>query len=342
MSCFKILLRFKSSSTTTLNPISDLNPTNIASKMDSTDAAIGTGQNSPTPSPAEPSAKNTAEAEDSLSSVSTSTLGLSSNKPAETLKGQGTLAKEDIIANMDSKEMAPTPTAVHPAETLSELRKVTIVIFLSLWAFCSTMTIAIISPALPYVQKDLDTSQQAVNSSVSVATFVSGLAPLFWAALSDARGRKFVYLVTGPIMIVASICGYWTPNIAVFYVIRIVQQAAGSAVVSTASGSIADIFPRERLAGQLANMYLGMSAGPTVGPLIGGLITQSLGWRWTFIFSGIFAFVIWTCVALIVPETLKKKPPPPPGTKVDNVIVKAFKSLLYNRYPFVFFIVSLS
>lgn len=228
-----------------------------------------------------------------------------------------------------AQETSAAPPA-GPAPELSEARKNLIVLVLALYAFCSTATIGVLYPALPLVQKDLNTSQQAVNSSVSVSSFVSGLAPLFWAAVSDVRGRRFVYLCTGPILIASSIAGYWTPNIAVFYIIRIIQQAAGSAVVSTASGSIADIFPREKLAGHLSYMYLGMSAGPTFSPLFGGLIVQASSWRWTFVFAGMLAAVVWTGVALIVPETLKKKPVEP-GVKQDNVIVKAFKSLLFNR-----------
>ena len=133
----------------------------------------------------------------------------------------------------------------------------------------------------------------------------------------------------------SSIVGYWTPNIAVFYVIRIVQQIAGSAVLSTAGGTVADIFPGEKIAGNLGYIYLGMSAGPTVGPLIGGLITQASSWRWTFVFSGCFAAVIWVGMYFIVPETLRQKPIPE-GQKQKNIFVKVGYSLLYNRFPFVF------
>jgi len=82
--------------------------------------------------------------------------------------------------------MAPAPAVIStpaPATVLSETRKRGIVFMLAAYAFCTTLSIAIISPALPLVQEDLDTSQQAVNSSVTVSTFVSGLAPLFWAVL---------------------------------------------------------------------------------------------------------------------------------------------------------------
>jgi MFS family permease len=66
-----------------------------------------------------------------------------------------------------------------------------------------------------------------------------------------------VFLISGPILIVSSIAGYWTPNIAVFYVIRIVQQAAGAAVVSTGSGTLADIYQRNELASVLGTFYVG-------------------------------------------------------------------------------------
>ncbi|KAI9033446.1 major facilitator superfamily domain-containing protein [Hyaloraphidium curvatum] len=214
-------------------------------------------------------------------------------------------------------------------------RRAGILAVLTAWAFCGSVSNAILFPALPLVQADLNTSAQAVNASVSVGTFVNGLAPLFWAALSDLRGRRIVYLVSGPILVAASLALFWTPNIAVFYVLRIVQQVAGSAVVSTGSGTMADIYARQDLAGALGIFYLGLTLGPTVGPALGGVITQYGGWRWTSVFSAGLAAAVWVLVVLFLPETMVPREVAA-GAKRENVVLKGFKNLTYNRYPFVF------
>lgn len=43
-------------------------------------------------------------------------------------------------------------------------------------------------------------------------------------------------------------------------------------------------------------------------PIIGGYLSQGLGWRANFWFLAIFAFCIWLCIFLILPETLMKQP----------------------------------
>lgn len=251
--------------------------------------------------------------------------------------GPGVDRVDSVPGNVQA---TPTPSpSFDPKTAFSKGRKAGILVVLTAWAFAGSAPNVVISPALPLIQQDLNTSAQAVNSSVSVATFFSGLAPLWWAAVSDLKGRRIVYLVSGPILILSSLAGFWTPNIGVFYLIRIVQQIAGSAVVSTGSGTLADIYPRNELASVLGTFYLGLTLGPTIGPAIGGVITQYGGWRWTFIFSAGLASVIFVFVVLFLPETMAPKVQVP-GVKKENMFLKPFKSLAYNRYPFVFSIVS--
>ena len=124
----------------------------------------------------------------------------------------GTLSTDVVKA---AELAAPTPVPFDPKTAFSKGRKAGILAVLTAWAFAGSFPNVVISPGLPQIQVDLDTTAQAVNGSVAVATFISGLAPLWWSAVSDLKGRRVVFLISGPILIASSIAGYWTPNIAV-------------------------------------------------------------------------------------------------------------------------------
>ncbi|KXS18901.1 MFS general substrate transporter [Gonapodya prolifera JEL478] len=194
-------------------------------------------------------------------------------------------------------------------ETLSGSRKTAILVVLTVYAFAGSVANVAINPSLLDIQRDLNTSAQAVNSAASVGSFVSGVAPLFWAPLADVRGRRFAKMVSGPIGITATVCGIFIPNVWTFYLVRIFQQVGASAVLASGAGTIADIYPRESRGSALGHFYLGLTGGAATGSAVGGVIAQYLGgWRATYVFCAIFSGVMYLCMALVVPETLPTLP----------------------------------
>lgn len=248
---------------------------------------------------------------------------------------------------------AATPPALPPP--LSPARRATVLLLLTSWAFVGNLSNTIIAPALPLIQMDLNTTQQAVNSSVTVMAVVNGVLPLFWAAASDSLGRRKVFLVAGPIMVLASAAGYFIPNIAVFYVIRIVQQTAASASLSTGSGTIADMYDRSRLSNALGIFYLGFTTGTTIGPALGGIVAEKAGWRFCFVLTAGLAVVVFGLVAAFLPETRSAASASEAGKDKDGnenastakprrksilaLLHRSFVSLTYNKYPFILAVV---
>ncbi|KXS10511.1 MFS general substrate transporter [Gonapodya prolifera JEL478] len=199
-------------------------------------------------------------------------------------------------------------------------------------ATAASLSNSIFTPSLPVMQIDLDTSQQAINASVSIATFMNALAPLLWAQLADVRGRRITYILSIPIAILATILGYFSKNIAMFYVTRIFQQIGMSAVLVAGSGTLSDINPSSYRSQALGYFYLGYQGATTIAPALGGVIADSLGWRWTFIVAAVYTVAIFIAMCIFMPETM------------DPVVLKAnrakgvknpFAPLVYNKYPFV-------
>lgn len=91
-------------------------------------------------------------------------------------------------------------------------------------------------------------------------------------------------------------------NIQTMLIGRFFQGLAGSAFLSVAAGSVADLFLPNQIQGPMMYYSLHPFLGPVLGPGIGGFINQFTSWRWSF-----YVLIIWTAINLIcvifTPET---------------------------------------
>jgi MFS family permease len=91
-------------------------------------------------------------------------------------------------------------------------------------------------------------------------------------------------------------------NIETLLIGRFFDGLGGSAFMSVAAGTIADLFPPHEIQAPMMLFTLSPFLGPVLGPLLGGFINSYVSWRWTFyvmlIWSGILSVVF-----IFVPET---------------------------------------
>jgi len=111
------------------------------------------------------------------------------------------------------------------------------------------------------------------------------LGPLIGGPLSEAYGRKAVYLYSCPIFILATIGSALSPSSspAALSILRFISGAAGAPCFAVSAGTAADIWDMEH-GGGLAVVAITQAGflGPTIGPLVGGYIMRNRNdWRWT-------------------------------------------------------------
>ncbi|KAI8391282.1 major facilitator superfamily domain-containing protein [Radiomyces spectabilis] len=189
----------------------------------------------------------------------------------------------------------------------SRARKAMIIMTVSLCGISGPLSSMIYMPGLLSVAADLHTSLAAVNGTVSAFVVFMGIAPLFWASLSDHYGRKRMYLISIVLNIVASVICANSRNIAMLIVFRAVQACGSSAGQSLGAGVIADTIHVADRGKAYGFFYIGPLIGPVIGPTIGGALCQYLGWRSTFYFLAILGGVLLVMVAFLLPETLRIK-----------------------------------
>ncbi|KAI9260540.1 major facilitator superfamily domain-containing protein [Phascolomyces articulosus] len=178
-------------------------------------------------------------------------------------------------------------------------------------------------PATQVLQEYFDTDLTVINATIALFVLSMAIAPLFWAPLSERIGRKPVLVVSMAFYTVVTIICAISKNLALFFIMRILQGIFSSAASSVGGGAAADLFfPHER-GRAMGSLTLATVLGPAFSPLLGGYITQSLGWRWIFYISTIIGGVVLLADIFLMRETLYR-----PQQFADREKPKTIKSWL--------------
>lgn len=169
-----------------------------------------------------------------------------------------------------------------------------------------------VAVALPYFIRDFDTSVVWAGWTLSVYLIaVTSVMPLM-GRLSDAFGRKQLYLASLLLFTLSSgACGL-APNIATLVGCRFLQGLGAAGFLPTAAGLVSDHFPRSRsrAIGLFSSIF---SIGAIVGPSLGGWIVGQYTWRYIFYIN----LPIGLGLLLLIPFLLETPAPAATATHVD-------------------------
>ncbi|HET6295171.1 MAG TPA: MFS transporter [Kribbella sp.] len=162
----------------------------------------------------------------------------------------------------------------------------------------------VVTVALPTIQKDLGFSQAGlawVMNSYLIA--FAGLL-LLAGRIGDLIGSKRVFLAGLSLFTAASlICGLATSS-ELLIAGRFLQGVGGALASAVILGMIVGLFPAPGEQARAMGVYGFTSAsGASIGLILGGVITQTVGWHWSFLINipiGIVSLVL--AVRLLTPE----------------------------------------
>ncbi|RTE79712.1 hypothetical protein BHE90_005762 [Fusarium euwallaceae] len=170
-------------------------------------------------------------------------------------------------------------------------------------AMFSTLSSYIYYPALTSVSQDLGVSLSLINLTVTSYLIVAGIAPAFLGDMADQSGRRPIYMLMFVLMISANIGIALQHSFPALLVLRMLQSAGSSPMISAGYGVIADITAVNERGGFVGILLLMTDIAPSLGPVIGGAITNELGWRWIFWFLVILTGTHFIILVLFMPET---------------------------------------
>src|SRR5699024_7080519 len=133
-----------------------------------------------------------------------------------------------------------------------------------------------ITPALPVVKTDLDTTREWATWLLSGYFIVASVAPVFMGKLADRSGKRQIFLSALGGVCVAGLRAAVSPSIACIAVCRLIR-GLGGAVFPLAFAIARDELPCGRVSSGIGLLSGGFGVGAFTGYGIGGLIAQTIG-----------------------------------------------------------------
>lgn len=165
--------------------------------------------------------------------------------------------------------------------------------------------VSIYLPALPMISQDLAVGQDQVQGLVTLFLVGFGASQLFYGPLSDAIGRRPVFIFGQGLYLFGSLlCVLLADNFHALLVGRLLQGlGAGSASVLGRS-VLRDSYSGAALTKALSYISITASVLPILAPVVGGWITWHFGWQAVFGFVLMYLLAILTLGWFVLPETL--------------------------------------
>lgn len=160
-------------------------------------------------------------------------------------------------------------------------------------------------PALPAIEKGLQTDVAYAQATLTVYFLAFGVAQMFFGPYSDAVGRKQPLYIGLAIFLAGSFGCALAPTIGWLLVARFVQGVGGAVVMVVPRAIIRDRFTGPKATRLMALIMLVVSVSPMLAPLAGSGLIAITSWRAIFWTLGFLSLASLALTAFQLPETLQ-------------------------------------
>lgn len=163
--------------------------------------------------------------------------------------------------------------------------------------------------ALPNMQGSLNAGTDEVTWVLTSYLVSNAVVLPMTGWLSRLFGRKRFLESCIVIFTLASLLCGAAPNLASLILFRVIQGAAGGALIPISQAILMETFPPREQGMAMAIFGIGAMFGPIVGPALGGWITDTMNWRWIFYINipiGVLAITM-TSAYIVDPHYQKKQ-----------------------------------
>lgn len=178
------------------------------------------------------------------------------------------------------------------------------IILLAMLTMIGPLSIDTYLPSFHAIGTEFHVSPLLVQQTLSVYLFAFAFMMLFYGTLSDSFGRRPVILWSLAVYVLASVGAAFAPSLGWLLACRVLQgfAAGGGGIVSRAI--VRDRTTASESQKVLAYMSMVFGIAPVVAPILGGWLHVLLGWRYIFVFLGIFGCILFVISWYALPESL--------------------------------------
>jgi EmrB/QacA subfamily drug resistance transporter len=162
---------------------------------------------------------------------------------------------------------------------------------------------AVVSIALPVLQRELHADALAAQWVVEVYTLALGALMLLSGALGDRYGRKRIFVAGTIVFAIGSVlCGF-AASMPILIGARILQGVGGTMLAPVSLALIAAGFSGEAR-GKAIGTWSGLTAvAATIGPVAGGVLIDHFGWRSVFFINVPLAIAVLVLAVPFIAES---------------------------------------
>ncbi|KAF3760816.1 hypothetical protein M406DRAFT_63954 [Cryphonectria parasitica EP155] len=192
-------------------------------------------------------------------------------------------------------------------DRFSNQRKLVIVVLLSFCSFLAPISSTTVLSATPEVAAEFHTTGSVVDVTNALYMLFMGISPIVWGPFSEVWGRKTITCVTAFLFFACSIGTALAPNLAAFFIFRILTAFEGTAFLLVGSACLQDIYRPTERATAMGWFLSGTLIGPAIGPFVGGIIVTFTSWRVIFWVQTALSGVAALGAFFLLPETIHHK-----------------------------------
>ncbi len=194
-------------------------------------------------------------------------------------------------------------------EGLPMPRRIWAIIAVSFGTALFVVDSTIANVALPTLSRELNVSEGAVTSVVTIYQLVMVMGLLPFAKLGDRVGHRRIYQTGQVLFCLSSALVWFIDSFPLLLVLRAMQALGASLALSVASAMIRTIYPEKSLGSGLGINSVVVASSAALAPTLGGYIVANLDWQWVFV-----APVPFALLSLLIGRSL---PNTRPGADVD-------------------------
>jgi EmrB/QacA subfamily drug resistance transporter len=171
-------------------------------------------------------------------------------------------------------------------------------------AFMGQVDASIVQLALPALERNFDTSLNAVSwVAIAYSLAFASILPLF-ARFSEIFGRKLPCVGGYALFAAASALCAMAPSLKVLIAFRILQGIGGALAGANSITILVKAAGAERRGRAMGIFATAQAIGVSTGPIIGGLLLGEFGWRAVFWVTVPFGFLAALLSWCVFPQTV--------------------------------------